>query len=64
MHAAGLRIIYFHFAEEAQLWLMTLYGKDELEDLSAAQKRSLRSAIDAERQARARRRAHVPRRPR
>jgi hypothetical protein len=49
----GLRIIYFYFIEDAQIWLMALYGKDELEDLTPAQKRTLKAAIDAERHARA-----------
>jgi hypothetical protein len=48
----GLRIIYYHFVEDAHIWLMTLYGKDELKDLTPAQKRILTAAIHAERQAR------------
>jgi hypothetical protein len=50
----GLRIVYCHFVEEAQIWLVTLYGKDEMEDLTAAEKRTLKTAIDAECRARAR----------
>jgi hypothetical protein len=53
---SGLRIIYYYFREHAQIWLMTLYGKDELKDLTAAQKRTLKAAIDAERRARTARR--------
>jgi len=49
----GLRVIYYWFREDSQIWLMTLYGKDELKDLTAVQKRALKAAIDAERQARA-----------
>ena len=48
----GLRIIYYYFRQDAQLWMMTLYGKDELQDLTAAQKRALKAEIDSERQAR------------
>jgi hypothetical protein len=48
----GLRIIYYHFIDDAQIWFMTLYGKDELKDLTPAQKRTLKAAINAERQAR------------
>jgi hypothetical protein len=48
-----LRVIYYHFANEAQVWLMTLYDKDELTDLTPAEKRALRAAINAEREARA-----------
>jgi hypothetical protein len=50
----GLRIIYYHFVEDAQIWLVTLYGKDEVEDLTPAEKRALKAAIDAECRARAR----------
>lgn len=48
----GLRIIYYCFREASQIWLMTLYGKNELKDLTPAQKCALKAAIDAERQAR------------
>jgi hypothetical protein len=30
----GLRVIYYHFAADDQIWLMTLYGKDEAADLT------------------------------
>jgi hypothetical protein len=49
----GLRVIYYHFANDAQVWLMTLYDKDELTDLTPAAKRALRAAINAEREVRA-----------
>lgn len=52
----GLRVIYYHFSEDAQIWFMTLYGKDELKDLTPTQKRTLKAAINAERQARLARR--------
>jgi hypothetical protein len=48
----GLRIIYYHFSSDHQIWLMTLYGKDEADDLTAAEKKALRSAIAAELKAR------------
>ena len=53
----GLRVVYYHFPSEAQVWMMTLYDKNELEDLTAAEKRALKAAIDAEREARAARRS-------
>ncbi len=53
----GLRIIYFYFESEQQIWLMTLYSKNEAADISAAEKRALKAAIDAELQARSERRA-------
>jgi hypothetical protein len=58
----GLRIVYYYFAEDAQIWLVTLYGKDEMEDLTAAEKRTLKAAIDAE--CRARARLQGPKKPR
>jgi hypothetical protein len=58
----GLRIIYYFFAEETHVWLMTLYGKDEVKDLTAAEKRTLRAAIDAERRARTPQRSKAKRR--
>jgi hypothetical protein len=44
----GLRIIYFYFETDRQIWLVTLYSKDEAADLSAKEKRALKSAIEAE----------------
>jgi hypothetical protein len=44
----GLRIIYFYFESERQIWLMTLYDKSEVSDLSAREKKMLKTAIDAE----------------
>jgi len=60
----GLRIIYFYFESEQQIWLMTLYDKDEAADLSAKEKKVLKAAVRAELKARAEERAHraMPRR--
>jgi len=52
----GVRIIYFYFRSEQQIWLMTLYGKDEAADLSAKEKKALKAAIELELKARAERR--------
>jgi hypothetical protein len=52
----GLRVIYYHLSADAQIWLMTLYDKDEMADLSAAEKRALKAALDAELARRAARR--------
>ena len=49
----GLRIIYYYFPAEQQIWLMTLFGKDEADDLTAAEKSALRDSIAAELKARA-----------
>jgi len=48
----GLRIIYYYFIGDHQIWLMTLYGKDEAADLTAAEKKALRAAIGDELKAR------------
>jgi len=48
----GLRVIYYHFAAEHQIWLMTLYGKNEAADLTPGEKKALKAAIEAERKAR------------
>jgi hypothetical protein len=49
----GLRVIYYYFPAEQQIWLMTLYGKDEAADLTEAEKRALKAAVEGERMARA-----------
>jgi len=48
----GLRVIYYYFVAERQIWLMTLYDKDEAADLTPREMKSLKSAIEAELQAR------------
>jgi mRNA-degrading endonuclease RelE of RelBE toxin-antitoxin system len=49
----GLRVIYYHFAVDQQIWLMTLYDKSEAADLTKAEKKTLQNAIAAEVRARA-----------
>ena len=44
----GVRIIYCHFPDDLQIYLMTIYDKDEADDLSPDQKRFLRNALDHE----------------
>jgi len=48
----GLRIIYYFFASDQQMWLMTLYDKDEAADLTPKEKKILKGAIEAELQVR------------
>jgi mRNA-degrading endonuclease RelE of RelBE toxin-antitoxin system len=48
----GLRIIYFYFEEDEQIWLLTLYGKNEADDLNKEQRKALQTAIAAEKAAR------------
>ena len=52
----GLRIIYYHFKSDSQIWLMTLYDKDEASDLTTKEKKALKAAIESELAARAARR--------
>jgi hypothetical protein len=44
----GLRIVYYHFARDHEVWLMTLFDKDEASDLSPREKKALKAAIEAE----------------
>lgn len=44
----GLRIIYYHWRAGEQFWLFTLYDKDEADDLSAAERKTLKKLLDAE----------------
>ena len=48
----GLRIIYYFFPTDQQIWLMTLYDKDEATDLTPKDKRVLKDAIETELRAR------------
>jgi hypothetical protein len=51
----GLRVIYYCFLSDEEIWLLTLYGKDEAADLTKDEKTQLRKALEAERVARKRR---------
>ena len=51
----GLRIVYYCFLSDEEIWLLTLYGKDEASDLSKDEKVQLKRALEAERAARKRR---------
>ena len=44
----GLRIIYFWWERGSQFWLFTLYGKDEMEDLTPAERRVLKDRLKSE----------------
>lgn len=37
----GLRIIYYWWQRGAEFWLFTIYDKDEMTDLTAAEKKAL-----------------------
>jgi hypothetical protein len=49
----GLRIVYYYFHSDRQIWLMTLYSKNEASDLTVQQKKALKVAIERELAARA-----------
>jgi hypothetical protein len=51
----GLRIIYYCFLSDEEIWLLTLYGKDEASDLKKDEKAQLKRALEVERAARKRR---------
>jgi len=53
----GLRIIYYYFPSDHQIWLMTLYDKDKASDLTMKEKKALKAAVESELAARAARRA-------
>jgi hypothetical protein len=52
----GLRVIYFYFRSEQQVWLMTVYDKNEAADLTSKQKAALKAAIEQETEVRRRKR--------
>jgi len=49
----GLRVIYYYLPSDHQIWLMTVYDKDEASDLSPKQKKALKDSIAIELAARA-----------
>ena len=51
----GLRVVYYYFDQDQQIWFLTMYGKDEAEDLSPKEKLLLKAAVDEEKRQRARR---------
>lgn len=42
----GLRIIYYYWSEDGQIWLFTIYNKDEADDLTPDQARLLKARLD------------------
>jgi hypothetical protein len=48
----GLRVIYYYFPGEQQIWLITLYDKDEASDLTPKERQALKSASEIELRAR------------
>ena len=48
----GLRVIYYWWDGGSQFWLFTLYDKDEMADLSADEKKTIKGMLKAELEAR------------
>jgi hypothetical protein len=48
----GLRVIYYWWDGKRQFWLFTLYDKDEMDDLSAKDKKALKDMLKRELEAR------------
>ena len=48
----GLRVIYYWWQTRRQFWLFTLYDKDEMDDLSADERKALKSMLKRELEAR------------
>ena len=48
----GLRVIYFWWGAGRQFWLFTLYDKDQMDDLSAKERRALKDMLKRELEAR------------
>jgi len=44
----GLRVIYYYIAADAQIYLLTLYAKAEVADLTREQIKRLRKWVEAE----------------
>ncbi|MCP4289772.1 MAG: toxin [Gammaproteobacteria bacterium] len=52
----GLRVIYYYLSANHQIWFFTLYDKGEATDLTSGEKKILKRAIQAELEARRRKR--------
>ncbi len=44
-----MRIVYYCFLADEEIWLLTLYDKDQAVDLTKDEKEQLRRALEAER---------------
>jgi hypothetical protein len=44
----GSRVIYYWYLEGKQFWLFTIYGKDEMNDLTVEEKRTLKAVLKRE----------------
>ena len=46
----GLRVIYYLWLGGGQFWLFTVYDKDQADDLTTEQRKTLKHLLDTERQ--------------
>ncbi|HVA55206.1 MAG TPA: type II toxin-antitoxin system RelE/ParE family toxin [Gammaproteobacteria bacterium] len=44
----GIRVIYYHWSQAGQLYMLYAYAKNEQHDLTPEQKRSLKRLVDQE----------------
>ena len=44
----GIRVIYYYITADAQIYLLTVYAKAEMQDLTRDQIRALRKLVEAE----------------
>jgi hypothetical protein len=44
----GLRVIYYYWSVGPEFWLFTLYGKDEMSDLTPKQRAALKELVKGE----------------
>ena len=44
----GLRVIYYWWVGGEQFWLFTVYNKDEMDDLTTAQRKLLKGLLEQE----------------
>ena len=44
----GLRMIYYWWQQGKQFWLFTIYNKDEMDDLTTAQRKTLKELLKQE----------------
>jgi mRNA-degrading endonuclease RelE of RelBE toxin-antitoxin system len=51
----GLRVIYYWWNTRSQIWLFTVYNKDEMADLTPLQRKALKEMIKQELEARRKR---------
>ena len=45
-HTRRFAIIYYYWSEDGQIWLFTIYNKDEADDLTPDQARLLKARLD------------------